>query len=138
MLKEYRQLYLCQWAKAVVVQRNNTNDCRGYAKTIAHYQCSTCRGCPYKERCFQSKRYENKLLKVKRDLIEMCKVSLANITSQEGIELRINRSIQVEGAFGMLKHDRQFKRFLTRGKLKVSIELFLLCLAFNLNKLYAS
>ena len=33
----------------------------------------------------------------------------------KGIMLRINRSIQVEGAFGILKEDHGFMRFLNRG-----------------------
>ena len=51
--------------------------------------------------------------------------------------LRVNRSIQVEGAFGILKNDRKFKRFLTRGRTNISTELYLLCLAFDLKKLWA-
>ena len=62
------------------------------------------------------------------------KQSLENITSEHGIELRVNRSIQVEGAFGVLKQDYHFRRFLTRGKENVSTEMLLLCFAFNVNK----
>ena len=40
--------------------------------------------------------------------------SLKNITIPEGIMLKTNRSIQVEGAFGVLKEDHGFKRFLTK------------------------
>ena len=40
--------------------------------------------------------------------------SLANITTKEGIRLRINRSIQVEGAFAVIKLDSGFRRFLMR------------------------
>ena len=60
-------------------------------------------------------------------LIEKRAVSLKNITSKEGIRYRMNRSIQVEGAFGVLKHDYGFNRFLTCGKIKVKIEFLLLC-----------
>ena len=38
------------------------------------------------------------------------------IASDDGIILRMNRSIQVEGAFGVLKEDYAFRRFLTGGK----------------------
>ena len=57
-----------------------------------------------------------------------------NLLTERGVLLRMNRSIQVEGAFGVLKSDRQFKRFLMRGKTNISLELFLLCLAFDLDK----
>ena len=35
------------------------------------------------------------------------------LISDTGIQLRINRSIQVEGAFGVLKQDLGFRRFFT-------------------------
>ncbi|WP_222427937.1 transposase [Sporomusa sp. KB1] len=38
------------------------------------------------------------------------------IQSEEGVLLRMNRSIQVEGAFGVLKEDMGFRRFLLRGQ----------------------
>jgi hypothetical protein len=62
--------------------------------------------------------------------------SLENITSEQGVLLRVNRSIQSEGAFGVLKQDRQFMRFLTRGTQNVKTETLLLCLGFNINKLH--
>lgn len=49
----------------------------------------------------------------------------------------MNRSIQVEGAFGALKNDYEFQRFLLRGKTKVKLEILLLCMGYNLNKLHA-
>jgi hypothetical protein len=37
----------------------------------------------------------------------------------------------------VLKEDRQFDRFLTRGKQNVKTELLLLCFGYNVNKLHA-
>lgn len=109
----------------------------GYVKTTAYYLCSDCSGCQFKDKCFQSKKYHNKMLTVKRDLVELGEESRRNITAPEGVQLRLNRSIQVEGAFGVLKYDRHFRRFLTRGKHSISIELYLLCLGYNINKLFS-
>ncbi len=49
----------------------------------------------------------------------------------------MNRSIQVEGAFGVQKNDYEFQRFLLRGKTKVKLEILLLSMGYNLNKLHA-
>lgn len=49
----------------------------------------------------------------------------------------MKRSTQVEGAFGVLKNDYEFQRFLLRGKTKVKLETLLLCMGYNLNKLHA-
>lgn len=59
-----------------------------------------------------------------------------NIMTEHGIHLRLCRSIQVEGAFGLLKNDFAFRRFLSRGKVNIRIELFLPALAFDLKKLW--
>ena len=63
--------------------------------------------------------------------------SYHNITTEEGKLLRCNRSIQAEGAFGQLKHNRNFKRFLTGGKVKVLAELLFLGLSQNIAHLLA-
>lgn len=47
----------------------------------------------------------------------------------------MNRSIQVEGAFGVIKQDYRFRRFLTRGKAKTETQFFLLAFAYNIEKL---
>lgn len=64
-------------------------------------------------------------------------VDSENILSERGILYRMNRSIQVERAFGVLKNDYEFQRFLLRGKTKVKLEILLLCMGYNLNKLHA-
>lgn len=48
----------------------------------------------------------------------------------------MNRSMQVEGAFGVIKQDYGFRRFLTRGKKKTETQFFLIAIAFNIQKLY--
>ena len=64
------------------------------------------------------------------------KQSQDNITSEFGILARMNRSIQVEGAFGVIKENHNFRRFLTKSKKNVKVEFLLLALAYNLNKLH--
>ena len=73
-------------------------------------------------------------MQVRKQYKEKRAIAEANITTEEGIKLRLHRSIQVEGAFGLLKNDFGFRRFLTRGKRNVRTELFLLAMGFNLKK----
>ena len=47
------------------------------------------------------------------------------------------RSIQAEGAFGVIKQDMGFRRFLTRGKRKTETQFFLLAFAYNVPKLHS-
>jgi len=108
----------------------------GYCSTQGIYWCEDCRNCPhFGGKCTRSKK--GKQLYVSKVLIEKREVSLKNIMSRDGIRCRMNRSIQVEGTFGVLKYDYGFNRFLTCGKIEVKIEFLLLCMGYNINKLQA-
>lgn len=107
----------------------------GFESKVTVYECESCDGCPYKEKCTRAKG--NKRLYVSKPFIEKRQHSYENILSEKGILYRMNRSIQVEGAFGVLKNDYEFQRFLLRGKTKVKLEILMLCLGYNLNKLHA-
>lgn len=107
----------------------------GYRSEITVYECEECSGCQYKPSCTKAKG--NRRLNVSKTFVEKRQVSYENITSEKGILLRVNRSIQVEGAFGVLKNDYNFNRFLTRGKNSVKTEFMLLCFGYNVNKLHA-
>lgn len=107
----------------------------GYQSEVTVYECEECSGCPYKEKCTRAKG--NKRLYISKSFLEKRQESYENILSETGIRYRMNRSIQVEGAFGVLKNDYEFQRFLLRGKRKVKLEILLLCMGYNLNKLHA-
>ena len=107
----------------------------GYVSEVTVYECDSCEGCPHKAQCTKAKG--NRRLEVSKVFLEKRQKSLENITSERGVLLRVNRSIQSEGAFGILKEDRHFRRFLTRGKRNVTTEILLLCFAYNVNKLHA-
>ena len=106
------------------------------------YQCEECSGCPYKKECIKGNNCKtpmeerNKVLSVAKTFLKYRKEDLERILSEEGILLRINRSIQVEGSFGELKQDMQFRRYLSRGTSKVLAESVLLAMAKNVNKLH--
>lgn len=113
----------------------------GYPIVTTVYTCAECMGCPDKARCIkgQSKtplEERSKNLYVSKTFLRQRQEMQKRTQSQEGILLRVNRSIQVEGAFGVLKQDMGFRRFFLRSKVKVQTELFLLCMGYNLNKFH--
>ena len=63
------------------------------------------------------------------------KQSEENIKSQEGIDERINRSIQAEGVFSKLKDGLGYKRFRHKGKENIQVQMILMGLAININTL---
>ena len=127
--------YLCpenQILKPVEIKKSKSKS--GYVSEKTIYSCKECENCPYRTLCTQSQTGR----RIQRATIftKFRNESLKNITTEKGILLRMNRSIQVEGAFGVLKQDYGFRRFLTRGNENVKIEMLLLCFAFNINKLH--
>lgn len=59
-----------------------------------------------------------------------------NLLSPEGIEIRINRSIQVEGTYGQIKQNMNYTRFRRRGINSVECEFMLECLGVNIRKIF--
>lgn len=106
----------------------------GYETTVTVYECSGCGGCGQKALCTRAKG--NRRLQVSKDFLALRQASLKRITGDLGKTLRLNRSIQVEGAFGVLKQDYGFRRFLRRGESNVLTEVFLYAMAYNVSKLH--
>ncbi len=129
--------YTCSQGRKLNLRRECTELENGRNITTAWYRCESCADCPVREKCCQAKdTSQPKELRVNKTFQELRKASLDNITSEHGIHLRLSRSIQVEGAFGLLKNNFGFRRFLTRGKKNIRTELFFLALAFDLKKLW--
>ena len=57
-----------------------------------------------------------------------------NLESIHGALLRMNRSIQSEGTFGITKYDRWYKRVVRKGMEQVRLEIFLVSIGHNLYK----
>lgn len=128
--------YTCHAGKTLLplyVKKHRSRN--GYGTEVTVYECAGCSGCPYKYKCTKAKG--NKRLYVSKNFIACRQESYENIMNETGIKYRMNRSIQVEGAFGVLKNDYGFQRFLLRGKTKVKLEILLLCFGYNINKLHA-
>ena len=59
-----------------------------------------------------------------------------NLSSEKGKELRKRRGFEVETPFGDFKRNCSFSRFHLRGLPKIEHEFGLLCIAYNLRKIY--
>ena len=54
-----------------------------------------------------------------RELTTIHQEVISNLESIQGALLRMNRSIQAEGTFGILKWDKSYKRLFRRGEKNV-------------------
>ena len=57
-----------------------------------------------------------------------------NLNSVHGALLRMNRSIQAEGTYGVMKWDRSYTRAYRRGIENVNLELMMISVGFNIYK----
>ena len=127
--------YTCPGGKVLSVVGNTTRkSVTGYVSDITLYSCEACEGCPRKALC--TKATGNRVISVSKLFQELRAQSLERITTKMGVILRMNRSIQSEGAFGVLKEDRHFRRFHRRGMEHVFTEALLHAAANNVNKFH--
>lgn len=134
-------LYICQNDRPLYYEYEKQSKTKsGYIRSTSVYKSESCEGCPYKEKCIKTGNCKTpieertKHLYVSRTHTYYKEKAQEMITSEKGRQLRMNRSIQVEGFFGVIKEDMRFRRFLTRGMVKVGIEMKLLGMAFNILK----
>lgn len=132
---EQNDEYTCQNGKKLKAIYTGTRKSKsGFESEITYYECESCEGCDYKKSCTRAKG--NRKLQLSKEFLRQRKQSHQRITTELGTLLRINRSIQVEGAFGVLKQDMGFRQFLLRGNKKVKTEILLMALGYNVNKLH--
>ena len=103
-----------------------------FGRTEELYQCEDCSGCKYSRQCHRSDK--NRIIRLNTELTCFHREVLANLNSVKGALLRMNRSIQAEGAFGIIKNDRGYKRIQRRGLNAVNLEILMIYCGFNLYK----
>ncbi len=122
----------CPNGKAFHLQYRKHVKGNAYGRQEEIYQCEDCSGCPYSEQC--KKTEQNRTVRINRELTSMHQEVIENLESIHGALLRMNRSIQAEGTFGIIKSDRWYKRIVRRGLKSVCLEVFLVSIGHNLYK----
>ena len=104
-----------------------------YDRTEEVYECENCEGCPYRSECTK-KQEGNRTARLNKELTSFHHEVITNLESIHGALLCMNRSIQSEGTFGIIKWDRAYKRLFRRGEKSVILEFTLISCGFNLYK----
>ena len=135
--------YICaDGRKLMPVNTKHSKNRNGYVSTVTVYECESCQGCPRKDKCIHGNNCKtpmeerNKRLHVSKVMKQKRQETLERITTEYGTQLRMNRSIQAEGSFAVIKEDMNFRRYLYRGKENVLAQSILLAIAYNINKLH--
>ena len=108
-------------------------------KNSVFYKIDGCNNCNFKDYCkrfMQDKTQNFKIFEVSQILQHHIQEAESNLLSPEGIEMRVNRSSQIEGAFGVIKYNFMYERFRRTSLEKVSTECMLVCLGYNIRKLF--
>lgn len=136
-------VYICSNGKKLKLSGSKKSKSKtGYESEKTCYTCEDCTGCQLKSKCIKGRNSKiplekrTKHLEISKLFQEKREKSLEKILSDEGTELRMNRSIQSEGAFAEVKQDMGFRRFLCKGKQNILAECILLGISHNVNKLH--
>ena len=124
----------CPNGKAFIFQYRQHVKGNTYGRQEEIYRCEDCSGCPYAEKC--KKTEGNRTVRINQELTAMHREVIQNLESIHGALLRMNRSIQAEGTFGVIKHDRWYKRIVRKGINSVRLEVLLVSIGHNLYKYY--
>lgn len=106
-----------------------------FKQKLTKYQAVQCKRCPLRKDCHQQKG--NRIVDINHRLRKLKQQADERLRSEDGIRYRKQRAADVEPVFANIKHNKNFKRFMLRGLVKVEIETGLLALAHNLAKLAA-
>ena len=103
-----------------------------YGRQEEIYQCENCTGCPYAAKCKRTDK--NRTIRLNQELTSMHQEVIDNLENIHGALLRMNRSIQSEGTFGIIKSNRWYARIVRKGIKRVRLEIFLVSIGHNLYK----
>lgn len=122
----------CPNGQAFVFVKEKVRTEGRYPRYEHEYRCEDCRGCSFAQSCKRSET--ERTLTLNPVLLQLQAQAKENLDSEWGIKLRVQRSIQSESTFGILKNNWGKLRFSRRGKENVENELLLLCIGYNLMK----
>lgn len=90
-----------------------------YGRTEEIYECESYEGCQYKKECCP-KTFKNRTIRMNQELTAIHQETLTNLESIYGALLRLNRSIQAEETFGILKWDNSYRKLFRIGEKRYS------------------
>lgn len=103
------------------------------------YKVEGCKSCNFSTYCKKFMKIQDedfKIFEIVKPLQRYKQEATQNLLSAKGVEIRVNRSIQVEGVFGVQKQNYKNERFRRRSLTKVSTEAMLNFLGLNIAKLF--
>lgn len=134
--QEERDEYVCPNGKVLRLKTKHHvitgNVYRGY-KAQEH----DCKGCSLRKNCLYGDARGPKYLVIPigPDGVNLTKLMIEKIDSEEGHKIYPQRMAVVEPVFGNIRSNKRLDRFTLRGKIKVNIQWLLYCMVHNIEKI---
>jgi transposase len=106
----------------------------GFPIQAQRYECESCKYCRNKKLCTKAKG--NRVIERNDRWLRLKNKAKKILHDERYVDLRKQRSVEVETVFGQIKGNLGYRRFLLRGMSKVSIEWGLLSLGYNLKQVH--
>jgi len=127
--------YVCPNGRKLVFKGSKKRkSCSGYPITADRYECESCKYCRLKKQCARGKG--NRTVDRNERWLRLKEKARRVLKDERYVELRKQRSVEVETVFGQIKGNQGYRRFLLRGTAKVSTEWGLLALGYNLKQIF--
>jgi hypothetical protein len=128
--------YICPSGQKMSFFREETfKTDNGFLQSRKVYRAYDCVGCSIRSNCHKQKGI--RMIGVNHNLNEYKEIIRKRLLSERGRKYRSQRPVDVEAVFGIIKGNKNYRKFLLRGLEKVEIEVGLLALAPNFSKIAA-
>lgn len=124
---ETNDLYVCPGKEKLI----RTSEVNKHGKQTGIYKTKACKNCKLKSKCTTSREGRRIYRSQYKDIIEMMQKRL-----KENSSIIQQRKSIVEHPFGTLKHSMGQSYFLMRGKQKVSAEMSMSVMSYNMKRVF--
>lgn len=120
--------FICPNEQRILFKRyQNKKNASGFEQSYKIYECEDCSGCPLKDLCTKAKG--NRQVHWNPIFEEMKAKAKTALECEENTAIYARRKIEAESAFGHIKGNWSFRRFLLRGLENVHTEFGIVALA---------
>jgi len=128
--------YICPNGKKLSLRERNKEKTThsGYRIKADRYECESCKYCRLRKKCTKAKG--NRSVERNERWLRLKRKANRILEDERYVELRKQRSVEVETVFGQVKGNQGYRRFLLRGNAKVSTEWGLFVLGYNMKQIY--
>ena len=132
---EEQNILICPMGQRMTCRSEKEDKTKsGFEFTINEYEAINCVGCPMRGACNKAKG--NRVVSMSVQGRKYRKAARNRLATEEGVEKKKRRNIEVEGFFGNLKANLGVRRFTLKGVEGTNIEMGLLSIATNLRRMH--